>query len=60
MRYAVLIYGEKAHEASTEAERSGYAEEYVELNQAPASLEARSCIPWPSPPRSKSRIGRPW
>ena len=35
MKYAVLIYGEKAYEATTDAERSGYAVDYDELNQAP-------------------------
>ena len=35
MKYTVLIYGEKAHEATTDAERNGYAEDYDKLNMAP-------------------------
>jgi hypothetical protein len=35
MKYAVLVYGEKAHAAISDAERSGYAKEYLELNEAP-------------------------
>ena len=45
MKYAVLIYGEKAHAGASDAELSRYRKEYLGLNDVPGVLGGEALHP---------------